>query len=79
MYICLDCGWLFDEPHHYVETHGLDDPPYEEWDGCPYCGGAYDETYKCDSCGHWIDGKYVKLNNGDVFCENCYEIREIGE
>lgn len=79
MFICLDCGCVFDEPKHWIETHGLDSPPYEEWDGCPSCGGAYVETYKCDNCGDWINGEYVKLKNGDNFCENCYEIREIGE
>jgi hypothetical protein len=79
MFICLDCGCVFDEPKHWIETHGLDSPPYEEWDGCPFCGGTYAETYKCDNCGDWINGEYVKLKNGDNFCENCYEIREIGE
>lgn len=79
MFICLDCGCVFDEPKHWIETHGLDSPPYEEWDGCPSCGGTYAETHKCDNCGDWINGEYVKLKNGDNFCENCYEIREIGE
>lgn len=79
MFICLDCGCIFNEPKHWIETHGLDSPPYEEWDGCPSCGGTYTETHKCDNCGDWINGEYVKLKNGDSFCENCYEIREIGE
>lgn len=79
MFICLDCGCVFDEPKHWIETHGLDSSPYEEWNGCPSCGGAYAETYKCDNCGDWINGEYVKLKNGDNFCENCYEIREVGE
>ena len=79
MFICLDCGCVFDEPKHWIETHGLDSLPYEEWDGCPSCGGTYAETYKCDNCGDWINGEYVKLKNSDNFCENCYEIREIGE
>lgn len=79
MFICLDCGCVFDEPKHWIETHGLDSPPYEEWDGCPSCGGTYAETHKCDNCGDWINGEYVKLKNGNKYCENCYEIREIGE
>lgn len=79
VYICLDCGCLFSEPKHYVETHGLDGPPYEEWDGCPSCGGTYVETYKCDGCSNWIEDSYVQLNDGDKFCSKCYKIMEIGE
>lgn len=79
MFICLDCGCVFDEPKHWIETHGLDSPPYEEWDGCPSCGGAYAETYKCDGCNDWLCGTYAETKNGNKYCENCYEIREVGE
>ena len=60
MYICLDCGYLFEEPKHYTETHGLDTPPYEQLIGCPKCSGAFVETYRCDCCGEWIIDKYIK-------------------
>lgn len=40
---CLDCGREFDVPERYIERHGFDYPPYEEYLGCPYCGGAFDE------------------------------------
>lgn len=79
MFICLDCGCVFDEPKYWIETHGLDSPPYEEWDGCPSCGGAYAETYKCDGCNDWLCGTYAETKNGNKYCENCYEIREVGE
>lgn len=79
MFICLDCGCVFDEPKHWIETHGLDSPLYEEWDGCPFCGGAYAETYKCDGCNDWLCGTYAETKNGNKYCENCYEIREVGE
>ena len=79
MFICLDCGCVFDEPKHWIETHGLDSPSYEEWDGCPSCGGAYAETYKCDGCNDWLCGTYAETKNGNKYCENCYEIREVGE
>lgn len=42
-YICFDCGEEFDTPKLYIETHGLDSPPYEKVRGCPVCGGAYDK------------------------------------
>lgn len=40
-YVCLECEKHFHSPRHYIEKHGLDTPPYEEWYGCPYCSGAY--------------------------------------
>ena len=61
MYICLDCGCIFENPRKYVETHGLDSPPYEEWSGCPSCGGVYTEARKCDGCEKWIDGEFVEI------------------
>lgn len=79
MFVCLDCNETFTNTKHYVETHGFDAPPYEEWDGCPYCNGAYTEAYKCDGCGKWITGEYIKTKNDERFCENCYTAYEIGE
>ena len=76
MYICLDCGELFEEPKHYVETHGLDYPPYEAWKGCPYCGGAYVDAFECIVCGNWVTGDYVEVD-GYVVCENCYEEEDV--
>jgi DNA-directed RNA polymerase subunit RPC12/RpoP len=79
MYLCLDCDRTFEEPHYYEETHGLDSPPYETLSECPRCGGNFVETYLCDCCGKWITGEYVKLSNGTVACEQCYEVNDIGD
>lgn len=43
LYRCLDCGYIFEEPVVWQESHGLDTPPYEEWSGCPRCRGGYEE------------------------------------
>ena len=42
---CLDCGREFrmHEARRYVETHGFDSGPFEEWEGCPVCGGFFEE------------------------------------
>lgn len=72
MYICRDCGTIFEEPKHYSETHGLDNPPYEEYSGCPECGGDYNETYMCSECGQYIFGDFVELKNGECYCSDCY-------
>lgn len=79
MYVCVDCGAVFEESVHYVETHCLDTPPYEEYDGCPKCGGYYTEAFLCDCCGEWIDGPYVKTVNDYRYCEDCYTVVELGE
>ena len=79
MWICLDCNELFQDPAHYVNTHSLDTPPYEEYDGCPYCGGAYAEAHECDCCGEWITGDYIKTADGKRYCENCYITMELGD
>lgn len=79
MFVCLDCGCIFSKTKHYTETHGLDSPPYEEYNGCPECGGAYAKADMCAECGHWITGEYIKLNSGERICENCYTTYEIGE
>ena len=72
MYICLDCGHIFDEPKEWVETHGFDYGPYEEWSGCPRCGGAYEKAVECDICGEY----YRKSELTDGLCDNCYEEEE---
>ena len=76
MFICLDCGHMFDKPKMYTETHGLPYPPYETWGGCPKCGGVYDFAKECDVCGRCFDGEYVRIVDGTIVCSNCYEIEE---
>ena len=77
MYICLDCETVFEEPKYYTESHGLDSAPYETWKGCPKCSGAYIETTCCEQCSNWITGKYIKLKDGTVVCDRCYEVKDI--
>lgn len=81
MNICLDCGGLFDEPEAYygekLECYGAS--CREKWLGCPKCGGAYRETFKCDVCGEYITDKYIETENGEKICDNCYVERDICE
>ena len=79
MYICLDCEKLFEEPKLWIEKHNLDSPPYEEWLGCPLCGGWYVETIDCDCCNEPILGEYAHIVTGENICENCFTIRNIGD
>ena len=80
MYICLDCGYLFNEAKPYVEKHGLDTPPYEHLKGCPNClSGSYVETPKCDICGTYATNRYIVTKEGQVVCDQCYKQYQIGE
>lgn len=79
MFVCLDCGCIFENTRHYVEKHNLNTPPYEEWDGCPSCDGSYAEAHKCDECDEWIAGEYIKTASGQRICENCYNTMELGD
>ena len=80
MYVCLECQCVFEEPHYYVEKHGLDTPPYEEFGACPNCGEAYVEAHICDCCGEYIATKnYIKTMDGERFCEDCIENMKLGD
>lgn len=43
MYICENCGEIFNEPRTYYESHGFTDGRYEQRSCCPVCGGGYEE------------------------------------
>lgn len=46
MYKCRECGCVFEEPRNWVERHGLECGPYEEWSACPNClSPDYDDEY----------------------------------
>ena len=79
MFVCINCGHLFDEPDYWEERHGLDYGPFEQWSGCPNCGEAYVEAHRCDCCDEYIDGPYIKLESGERICENCYTKHELGD
>ena len=80
MLICTDCGRVFDSPRHIVERHGLDAPPYEEYDACPFCFSTDIHPAKqCDLCGGWLTGTYVETADGQRFCEECYSVRDVAD
>ena len=74
MYICLDCGRIFDEDEADVIR---DDPSpagvslpsgYYEYPCCPDCGSDYlGETEKCMLCGEYV-GEDDMIGG---FCKDC--------
>lgn len=80
MYVCADCGSVFAEPKRVIETHGLDTPPYEEYNACPDCYGmCIVETFTCDCCDEHIRDAYILVNNGERYCSDCYTSQNITE
>lgn len=68
---------MFQEPKYYIETYGLDTPPYEHFTVCPHCGGVFVEAHRCDCCGEFITADYVVVQDGKRYCEECYSVRNI--
>ena len=79
MYVCLNCGNTFTEPIYWEEKHGFSHGPFERFSGSPCCSDDYAEAHRCDYCTEWIEGPYIKLENGDRICENCYTTYELGD
>ena len=49
MYKCRECGCVFEEPRSWVERHGFEYGPFEEWSACPNClSPDYGDEYIVD-------------------------------
>lgn len=79
MYFCLNCNDSFEQADFYIETHGLDSPPYEKILCCPYCKDTdIVETKPCDVCGKAISGEYIYIESeGRSICNGCYQEKQI--
>ena len=75
LFVCIECKNTFEDPKKYVEKHGLDSGPYEEWDGCPECSGSYTEAFQCNTCGDWITDDYIKIGDERYHQDCCEHIR----
>ena len=76
-FVCVECGELFEESQHFVEKHGFTYPPYEEWYGCPHCGGAFVDAFRCEYCGEYITDRYIQIEDGKRYCVECYRERDL--
>lgn len=63
MYICTECGEVFDNISWRIEPHG------EELCGCPYCGGTAQKAKKCGVCGLYYSEE--ELSGG--VCDECID------
>lgn len=79
MFVCIECGEVFTVPDRWEEKHGFNYGPFEQFSGCPYCGGAYAEAHKCSCCDEWITGTYIKTEDDQRICEDCHRVMEVGD
>ena len=75
-YYCYNCDSYFENTVSIREYHNeVDDRPFEEYQGCPYCkSDDIVEAVQCSLCGQYVVCGYVKLNDGTIACSDCYEI-----
>lgn len=52
MYICKDCGEVFETTSYYVnnEYYGAE----ERLACCPFCKGSVVRAEQCQQCGEWV-------------------------
>jgi hypothetical protein len=70
MYICLDCGEIFEEPETWEESYPYGEGyAYQTFSCCPHCEGSYEEAEVCKDCGEYFapDDLY------DGMCNECRE------
>lgn len=77
-YVCVACGSLFDQPADFIETHGLDTPPYEHIYTSPCCHENFVEARYCSGCDEVITTEtYVQVQNGERYCEQCFSLHQL--
>lgn len=75
--ICRECGatvYAF-EAERYRESHGLDEPPFEDFMVCPHCNGDLLPARRCEHCGELFDEDLLT----DGLCAECYQEWEVTE
>lgn len=83
MWICTECRHIFDDDDVAIweesrgEYWGM--PCYEEVSGCPRCKGDYVKTYRCSCCDEWLEGPYIKTDNGKRYCSECFQDYVLGD
>ena len=76
MFICNECGEVFEEAKVIEERH-----PYgegyatEEWFVCPHCGDSHiEEAKKCSRCDEYVADSETTLGEGlQPLCRLCHE------
>ena len=72
MYICKECGLVFNNPKKYSEDctpyGGPAEPGFtRSYEGCPSCEGNYVEATQCVRCEY----NYIPARSTYLFCDDC--------
>ena len=72
MYICKDCGEIFEEPVVVKDDPSPDGvgltSGYYVFESCPHCDSDnIEEAVQCVCCDEWMDG----TDGSDILCDNC--------
>lgn len=69
MFICLDCGKVFENPKMEKEYRGecFGYPSYEAISYCPYCEGDYEEAEECERCENFFNCESIEQG----LCDCC--------
>ena len=80
---CLNCMSTFEEPSKYEQRSEFWGAPCSEtFYSCPYCDSddiIEDEPPKCDCCRKYCISDFVEIRDGQYFCNDCYQIKDIEE
>ena len=68
MFKCNECGACFEVPKTVCDfvPIGQGEVYGTSYENCPFCGGDFEESQKCEMCGN-----YFNYSNFDDVCEDC--------
>ena len=73
MYVCKECGNVFDHPLRITECLEFFGRPCVREEFCfPCCKADYEPLRRCSICGENICGDYIMIVNGERICDSCY-------
>ena len=73
MYVCKECGNVFDRPFRITECLEFFGQPCVREEFCsPCCKASYEQSQPCAICGEVICGDYIEMANGERICDSCY-------
>ena len=72
-YKCKNCGLIFEDNmvREYHDTHGLGYGSADNFEGCPDCGGSFDEAHQCEICGHYYIADEMNGKDENRVCDEC--------
>lgn len=78
MFICKDCGLIFEHPKNICENLTPGYTPAEPtmnryYTGCPRCEGVYESAIECAHCNKFYEKENLEFYKGEYWCHECVE------